>query len=529
MSVTLTNVGGIFNIIAGATVVLAANNYINYDNSTGVLSSSTTLPVDNDLFDYTSAYHLFNSKNLLLNIYDFKGNTIVYGAGGTGAVVDSLFQHNTNSALGSPSFKNLNILVEVTRSNEEGYLLGNSTGDGIFNFIDNVHVVTNIATTTPIIVGLAGNDFDDGSITNCSVTYTTGSERPTFFEFIGGMAGQNCASGTVLSSFVYIANCFTTPHIGSDCGGIVGSISARSIAAGTINKMHIFSCYSTGDIGNNSGGICGPDCSTIITAGVGSIVTIESCYSTGDTVGIDAGGICGDSAALVNVASSTAVLNILSCYSTGVQLATTCGGLCGSSAGTETSGTTSIVVNGCYALGGADPVDNFATGILFGTGTTLASVASTNNSFSLVMFGDVSTDGRELLSVVQALTSYSDTLRCVFTGDETVPILNSFLDCDIWEKDPSCVNVYAPTLGFCGCPLIETDGIEWPQTYPGNEVVFLGTNSVSTRMCESSGVWGSITTVGCHPTGTSGYITAISITSVLLFIAIMTIIVMLVA
>ena len=521
-TITLVNVSGVFTIQSGASVILDANNYINYDDDTGVLSSSTTLPVDNELFNYTSGFHLFDGTSVLVSIYDFKGNTVVYGAI---AIVDGLFQRDTDAPEGIPFFKNLNFLVEIDQTTEEGYLLADSANNNLFTFVNNCHIVSNITTATPEIAGLIGSDFDNGSITNCSVTFEDGSVRPELATNKGAIVNSNCAGGTV-SGYVYISNCFSTVHLGSGGGGIVGSNASRSITAGVINRMTIYSCYSTGDITGGGGGIVGSNLAGVITAGTGCIVTIESCFSTGDVISGNSGGITGADSAFANIATGTTILNIISCYSTGAVGAANHGGICGNDAGISTLGASTININGCYTLDGVAPVDGFATGIMVGTGSTVANIVSTENSMSLIMSGDASFQGRTALSNLTVFDTYS-TYRCVTFGGESL-LLNSFLDCDVWRSDPRCVDLFAPSLGFCGCPLNIANGIEWPQTQPGILVIQpVSDNIVKSRMCGANSVWAPVTTSECYASASdtcsseTGYKNATITISVLLGVALL--------
>ena len=529
MSITLINVDGVFTIQAtSAIVVLDANNYLNYDNTSGVLSSSTTLPVSNALFDYSTGFHTYNNENVLVNIYNFKGNTIVYSSVAT---VLGLFQIDAGSPEGVPFFKNLNILVEIDRTTETAYLIGDTAVDDMISFVDNCHVVSNITTATPIITGLIGTKFVNGSVTNCSTTFEAGSVQPTLLIDVGGIVGVDCAVGVALPSYVYIANCFSTILVGVDGGGIVGANAGGSASAGIINILHVYSCYSAGNMaGAGGGGIIGSNPVNVITAGVGSIVTVESCFSTGDMLATNIGGITGEDSALANVATGVSTLNIISCYSTGILFDVTCGGICGANAAISTSGVSTLNISGSYVLDGVVSAGGFATGILVGTGSTVANIASTNNSFDVIMSGDATTTGRVTMSDVQVAGVYS-TSRCVFSVGEA-PVLTSFLDCYNWKEDTACVDLFAPALGFCGCLLEEADGVDWPDTFPGETVIMPTVDGIiKSRTCTSTSVWENVVKTECFSSAAecNDYKGAIIALSVIVILVLLMMVVLLLA
>ena len=538
MSITLVNIDGVFTITATSATtipVAAATEYLSYDNTTGVLESKAAIPANNDLFNFSRSIQVLNDANIPnVDTYDFKNNTIVYG-GVDSATVLGLFQIDAASTR-DMCFKNLNILVEDDYTSAQGYLLTNfvntATSD-IIVFVDNCHVVTNIATA--ITVGsLIGDDFIHGNITGCSFTYAAESTIPTLNTQAGGIVSSFCAEAALISSFVYIANCFSTINIGNGGGGIVGNLSGQSIAAGTISTLRVYSCYSTGEMADSGGGgICGSNCCTVITAGGGSVVTIESCFSTGNITAADGGGIVGDTSGTNAIVTGLALLNINSCYSSGTLLDATCGGICGSAG--EGVGDSLTNINNCYALDGVVPDTGFATGVLVGSAGVIGNITSSNNSFSVVVGGGANVNGRVEMTSLQSTSAYSSTARCIVSGDTVLEglVLESFLVCEIWKISSECISTFAPAFGFCGCPIEEASGVFWPKTLPGINVILPEEdNNIKSRQCTNASIWEAVKESGCYsassdecPNNKSKYVTAISVTSVFLAIALILIIV----
>ena len=555
MSIVLDQDNTIFTIQEGSSIVVldAAEPYLNYTAST-LGKSATPPPEEGGLFTFTTEVIDFEGEDISYDVYDFMGNTIVYS--GNSLTIEGIFTFDSDFAR-DIYVKNLNIEVSNGGyTTVRGYLLGtiDATVDVVTN-IENCHLVFNLPGSVSV-GGLIGNGFSSGDISGCSTTYSEGTSIPSLFSSSGAIIGASAGisntgslvtiliiskcystieltditggiSGTATgfvssgtSSSVTISNCYSTGNIDNGSGGICGDDTGlinQNTVAPQISTVNISSCYSIGNINNSSGGICGVTTGIVLVAGVGSTdatskITISDCYSTGN-ISDNSGGIVGSSSVSTNDALDAFItLAIRRCYSTGAIADVTSGGISASALASQ-AGPGIATIDCSYILNGVDPVDdggdNYGSGNLLGTGSLLTNVASNDNSFTLVMDGDVSTAGRESLATVQTVcTGYSNVLRCVFTG--AAPILTTFLNCEVWRiafagtGEEVCLELFAPTLGYCGCPLEISEGETWPQTAPGETASIPFTNKILIRECTALGVWGNVLTINCNNESGSG-------------------------
>ena len=556
MTIPLAQFNNLFIISALATPIglAAANPYLDYVSPD--LTSSGTPPVSNELFDYSSEVIEFDGNDVTFDVYDFKDNTIIYG--GLSVTLTRIYAYGIAFAR-NVVIKNLNIAVtSPAYTSIEGYLMGTSNSAPIFTLIDNCHLEFELDTfiTTQ---GLIGANFGNGSITGCSCTFVDGSISPIGGSTSGWITGINAGFSNTGNpdSVLNISNCYSTNLIGSG-GGITGNTTGLCVIA--TSTVTISNCYSTGSIAAGGGGICGSQCGSTTQAVtvVASTITITGCYSSG-TIAAGGGGICGQEASIVIVfsgaiatsnvtisdcysigaiagnaggitgtlsASSTAAdtvanLSIGNCYSTGAIANTaTGGGICGNLLA-STGGTIVVTIDCCYTLNGTIPINNFGTGNLIGDGAILGNLTSDNNSFNYIMDGTTDETGKVTLTFLAAgCVGYSPVFKCAFTLGEA-PILNVFLDCDMWRADVSCIEAFTPSFGLCTCPLEESIGLEWPVTMPGIIVEYPcdENNVIFSRECSGNGNWEFVTAVSCDGgsdnTGTISTVTLTIIVSVL--------------
>ena len=514
MSIFLSENNGMFTIESGSGAVplSVTANYINYDGDNGELSSSLFVPTTkNNLFIYTTEIITLDGFNVLADVYNFKNNTILYSGNSTDLI--GLFQ--LVSTLDRViMFKNLKILVTDINYAVEGYILANFVANNeLTAFVENCHVLFDVPPDTGNYDanGLIGRFFGNGSIIKCSFDSIGESLLPSIVAGSGAICNSCSSSTAAITYTTFISNCWSDCFLLNDgAGGILGSSSGNSLGGGTSN-LEVYSCYSKGRIaGDGAGGICGSFAGDVSSADSTSNVIIRECYSTGD-MEVGGGGICGEGCGLNsggNTSSSTVVIS--SCYSAGVTEGDA-GGICGIDCGfiAAGTGTSSVTISCSYALNGIIPNTDFAEGTLVGTGSTLANiVTTTNNSFKDIMSGAIDGTGRVTLTVLAEGCSadYSETPRCVFEGG-VAPILETFLICDNWTVDESCLELFSPQIGPCDrCPIDWSDdpiSLTWPETEIGvtleTECTYTATGEQEyyTRTCESANTWGSVNVVDC--------------------------------
>ena len=534
MSVNLSKSGNIYTIQDGsANIVLdVTNKYINYTGT--AMTSSTTNPSSNSLFSYSTEAVDFAGNEITLDVYDFRGNTIVFGGGGI--TLEGLI-NSANNLDRSVSIKNLNLLVTVDYTAATGYIFTDFTaGNTLITFMENCNLVVNIDSAI-LIPGLMGNDVANCLIDGCSLS-SSGSEIPNITINKGSICGENCGFADGIETVVIIQNCYSTVDMNSiSTGGICGNNCGRTTNTGTSSVL-IERCYSTGVTGTGGGGITGSNCGSVI-AGTGNTcdVSIISCYSTGTISGNLSGGICGTLSNLAIVDSvsnltittcytngavegtdaggivgyrcnraigATAFSNmfITSCYSLGEVTGTDAAGICGGEFATlATSGNLTAEITCCYTLGGLGLDGGFAQGELLGSLSVPANIVSVNNSFSFIMLG-VGTDGRISIDDMQENCEGYEP-RCISTpGGETALVLIVFLDND-WRNDENCLDLFAPGIGDHSCPLDITyypngDKAEWPVTEPDTTIEFPCKNNLQlTRYCDSLGEWEDVESFNC--------------------------------
>ena len=383
----------------------------------------------------------------------------------------------------------------IIGGNNAGGFCGENCGNNGTVTINNCYSTGIIPGTGAggICGGICGNNGGNVTINNC---YSIGNIDDSAGGICGGSAGQN-------NGVVTITDCYSTGTINIG-GGICGT------SCGNNGNVNINNCYSTGDITSSSsdggGGICGYNCGDN-----GGIVAIKNCYSTGNIPGANSGGICGSSC------GNGGNVTINNCYSTGAigGGSSDSGGICGADVGINT-GTVTITCS--YTLSGVSPVNDIAQGSFVGGIDMSANFTETNNSYLALIKGVPSSPGVTLSVLLSNCASAYTNKRCVFGGE--APILSVFENSDIWTPDNSClesfkpqlqvffncdvwkintnIEIFAPKLGFCGCPV---DGV-WTKTLPGKTVTLdCIDNEKKSRQCDNKGVWESVITESCGGVG----------------------------
>ena len=556
MSVIFTKNGNVYTIQDGSTTIILdeVNKYINYitfPEGGGSISATAAIPTSTSLFSYSTEVIEFNEVDTTCDVYDFKGNTIMFG--GRGLLLEGLF--NSSSNLTRFGFiKNLNLRVIAEYSSISGYLFSDFTaGNTLTTFIENCTLDVNFTITTP---GLIGEYFSNGSITGCSFTssstlianlsghsgaicgrycgFADGTETNVVIKncystvdmnslLAGGICGNNCGGASNAgSSNVLIENCYSTGIMDSSVGGIVGGNFGTSIG-GSDNTCNvtIISCYSTGVMsGPLSGGICSAFSNNSGEATTTCNLTITSCYSIGDIEGSNSGGIVGYNGGQATVASATTNMYMTSCYSLGAITGDSAGGICGAQYGFDASSGSNIAaeITCCYTLNGVGLDDGYAQGEMFGNNSVIDKITSVNNSFSVIVSGDGDIDGK--ITINELLVNCEGyEPRCISNSDgESALILTTFLS-DNWRIDNDCLNAFSPLLaGDFGksCPIETTshksgtDGTdgwteEWPVTNPDTTIILPCKNDLKlSRHCNDLGIWDNVEYSYCGTTDEIG-------------------------
>ena len=475
----------------------STNEYINYTEEPPTLSPGTIAPspTENELFIYTEE----TVDTVLYDVYDFKENTIVYG--GNSIALQGLL-YLVLSLTRNILVKNLTIKVEDSYTSMQGFLIRNfETGNILVNRIENCHVFIDVGSSigTP---GLIGDYFKNGTVIGCSYDYT--GIRPFLNQDKGGICGSECgaSAGINADTQLDISRCFSTCNLTMDSsGGIVGLHCGNS-SIGMSTVVNISECYSTGNMGNSTnGGICGRAVGRSASTNSSANITITFCYSTGNISG--GGGICAVNTVFTAGATNISTLTITSCYSTGAGSGGS-GGICANAVGDTANGASSLVISCCYALDGEAPVGDFATGgLVAGFLANPSVITSIDNSFSVLIVGGSDTTGRISMTDLEDTCGGVYEPRCVFDGEAL--ILSSFLDCDIWriseggiDGEEACVQLFAPGLGYCGCPLSISEGEEWPVSAIGTDIVFPCVGDVIlSRHCNNLGNWDDVVITEC--------------------------------
>ncbi len=331
------------------TITLTPGDFFTY--SADVLSTQLTEPVDNDLFTYQSG------------IYDFLGNTIIFGAtsytspvGGFTGLFDITHENIT--------IKNLNIKVEIEDSSITGYLLVDRDDTYPSITIDNCHLVFNLTTVFTDAPGLCGQ-YMYGLVNRCSMTYL--DAKPVNF------GGWICADNAATDGDLTVTNCFSTGDIGTNAGGIVGfCCTSLTIHA----NCTIRNCYNTGDVGNEAGGICGYESCYAVADNYKATLLIENCYNTGALAEVDSAGIIGINSCYSSGSNVVADLTIRDCYNTAEIAGSTAAGLVGFDSVQSEDGISTAKILNCYNTGeisgtGASGIGTVTYMSLSGTGELL--------------------------------------------------------------------------------------------------------------------------------------------------------------
>ena len=518
MPITFVKNDNVFTLQDGGTALAldTTDLYMIYDNTSGILTTSTTPPpAESDLFSYSTSTETFDGGDIAFDVYDFKNNTLLFdGFSVTGliAMVDFNAAYVRNVF-----FKNLTFKVEDEYPSIQGFFSSSKAFGNTFDaviFIENCHILCE-ADTVLTVSPFVGDYFQNGIITKCSMDYVDGSEVPTIRK--GGICGDDfgAAAAAAKDNYAAVTYCYSTGNINSSPeGGIVGHGSGASFFADSICNIDIISCYSTGVIGAaGAGGICGGGSSYTGAIGAISTINITSCYSIGEISGTGAGGICGNNSSGSD--GGTPVFNITSCYSTGAVSDAAAGGIIGNNlADAATGDNATIVIDCCYTLDGIAAVADIATGDLIGTNAnTSASITVTDSSFGVVVSGGGDTGGQVTITVLLANCADYTEYRCAYDGQ--APILGVFLVCDDWQIDSRCLENFSPGLGPCTCPLETSEGVEWPLTQPGTVVTKDCVNNVIlSRSCDITASWEPVQSKSCSKLSTQEVI-AIILASIL--------------
>lgn len=462
------------------------NKFLNFDNNS--LSSSNFEPINNSLF----IYHKDGNNN---DVFDFQNNQIIEIN-----TFDSLFHIKRNNI----TIKNLNIIVTKITSEISGFLISDSSSNVNLENCNLIFKLTDDYDNTPT-TGLTG-DYFSGKITKCSVTYKENSYMPILQKGSGWIVGKY-AGGNSINNYLEIKECFSTPDISEDGGGISGIRFGYSSGGCKVTATISYS-YTTGNIiGDGGGGICGSEISYSRSYNSNSICTITNCYSTGNlytdnsggicglycgfsedkgfsyvniissfsngTIGKYGGGICGSVCGFSTGENSKSKVSIHSCYSLG-NIENGGAGICGSFCGTtEDNGKTNISIENSFCMNGIIKNIEYGNGDIIGQGNGFINFR--NNSYQ----GYPTSDKIVTLAKIQETKFYTNgTIN-------NLPILTSYTNCEIWLPN-TYSNVFSPKLGkLCYCPF---DG-KWDSTPLGQEATLNENQIIKKRFCGENGVW----------------------------------------